>query len=156
MKKTLLSLLFAVGVAVAAQAASTYDNVAYVNIVSNAAIGVNSSGTSATVSNATGVAVYQYPGTAALVLSANCGDSGNGVIAASVWTAANAGTAGAYTNGTWSTSSNSITSYTWTNTSTRVIIPWTPNHELGYVQVRFTATSVTNGNVSALLVAVKK
>ena len=164
MKKTIgfiCALILAGSVAIAGD---MYANKSYVPVVTNAAIGVSMQGATTTavvvstptVSNATGVACSGYPGSGAMMLSINCGDSGNGVIAASVWTTTNAGTASAYTNGTWSTSSNAITSVTYTNVSARYVFPWVPNRELGYVQVRFAATTVTNGNVGASFVAESK
>ena len=160
MKKTIGFIAVLLLAGSVAMAGDMYANKLYVTVVTNAAIGVSMQGATTTavvvstptVSNATGIACSSYPGTGAMMLSINCGDSGNGVIAATVYTTTNAGTASAYTNGTWSVSSNAITSVTYTNTSTVYVFPWVPNRELGYVQVRFTGTSVTNGNVGARFV----
>ena len=127
----------------------------YTTIVKPQSIGVTSAGTVAIVSN-TPVAMGGFPGNGALVLSVNCGDVALGSIVATVCVTTNIGTVTAWTNSAVLTSTAQLgsTTNTWTFTGlqTNAVTIFRPNSEIGRTEIRFSATSVTNGSVSAILV----
>ena len=111
--------------------------------------------TAATLTN-TAVSLVSYPGQGALVLGVNCGDGSQGVITALIRVCTNVGTVASWTNSdpATSTAQNGWSTNTWTFTGvkTNYVTAFRPNAEAGRVQVYWTATGVTNGNVSAMIV----
>lgn len=163
MKKLIIGIgITLVGISAIAQ--NLYQQVKYVPIVPPASIGVSATTvgatditTKATASNVLGVAVSTYPGTGAMLLNVNCGSGAGGIIRWQSYSTTNIGTAGSYTNGTWVASSSQDTyDIAWTNVVTNAVVPFVCNRERGYVKGLFTATGVTNGSVSQVLVTVPK
>ena len=162
MKSTIIGIAVLL-TAACASAQNLYVNKNFVTIVPPSSIGVYTPGltatsTVATASNTTGVAVNTYPGTAALLLSVNCGDANTaGIVTWTAYSTTNIGTAAAYTNGAFAVSSNQPTfAISFTNCATNCALPFIPNRELGWINGVFSAAVVTNGSVSEVLITTAK
>jgi hypothetical protein len=106
--------------------------------------------TTASVANSavTGVDCVGLPGRGALVMSLNPGNGGaGGIVSISFSTCAT-------TNGTYITVTNAagVSSWSVTTTPATVVAPVTPGSFSRYWRATATATTVTNGSVSATLV----
>ena len=137
-----------------------YTGKRYTTVVAPQAIGVTmkpgATNTVAAITN-TPVSLVSFPGIGAMVLSVNAGgaDSAAGTITATYCYTTNTGTASAWTNGAIIASASQATTniYTWTaGAQTNQIVRFSPNSVEGRLAIVFSATGVTNGSVSAVVV----
>lgn len=112
--------------------------------------GSTTTNTAGVVTNSTytGVDCVGLVGRGALVISCNPGNGAAGGVISVAFSTCDT------TNGTYATVTNASGSAAWavTTTAAYVVAPIVPNAQSRYWRVTATATSVTNGNVGAILV----